>query len=376
MKKLVYIIIPLLIIGLGLSINILRADEENTSTKDQLPRQVDVATAQQIAHREQIFAVGQLSSSEEVKLSFKTGGIVGKILVSEGQKVRRGQLLAELQLDEIEAQVEQSVLGIQQSKITIDNARLMLNKAERDFRNVQGLYADSVATLDQLEDAKLQLNNARNQLQAAETGLSFSQRTADIAQFNRDHSRIVAPANGEILLKMGEANELIGPGQPLFLFGSKDKAQIIRVNVTDKEVIHLALGAVATVGFDAYPQMDFRGTVREIANIADPYTGTYAVEVEIDAAGKKLLSGFVGQVYIAAEQELSLVSIPVDALVSAEKNRGVVFVVEGEKAIKKTVDIYQIEGENLLLRDGLAAGKVVVVKGAGYLEDESLVSVK
>ena len=207
MKKLVYIIIPLLIIGLGLSINILRADEESTTTEPELPKQVDVAKAQQVTHREQIFAVGQLSSSEEVKLSFKTGGIVGKILVREGQKVRKGQLLAELQLDEIEAQVEQSVLGIQQSKITIDNARLMLNKAERDFRNVQGLYADSVATLDQLEDAKLQLNNARNQLQAAETGLSFSQRTADIAQFNRDHSRIVAPANGEILLKMGEANE-------------------------------------------------------------------------------------------------------------------------------------------------------------------------
>ncbi len=376
MKKLVYITIPFLIIGLGLSITILRADKEATTTDQKLPKKVNVAAAQQIEHREQIFAVGQLSSSEEVKLSFKTGGIIGKIMVREGQKVRKGQLLAELQMNEIEAQVQQSVLGIQQSEITIDNARLLLKKAERDYRNTQGLYADSVATLDQLEDAELQLNNARNQLQAAETGLSFSQRNADIANFNRDHSRIIAPANGEILLKMGESNELIGPGQPLFLFGSKDKAQIIRVNVTDKEVIHLELGASAQIKFDAYPQIDFVGIVREIANIADPYTGTYAVEVEVNAAGKKLLSGFVGQVHIAAAEQQSLVSIPVDALVSAERNEGVVFAVEGEKAIKKSVDIYRIEGEQLLLRSGLPAGSQVVVKGAGYLEDKSLVSVE
>ncbi|MCB0680866.1 MAG: hypothetical protein KDC32_08025, partial [Saprospiraceae bacterium] len=56
-------------------------------------------------------------------------------------------------------------------------ARLALERAERDYRNVQGLFADSVATLEQMEDAELQLRNARNQLEAAQTGLAYSEKT-------------------------------------------------------------------------------------------------------------------------------------------------------------------------------------------------------
>lgn len=375
MKKIAFILLPLLALGIVLTSSLLKADKEPGPAKE-LPKKVSVESAESVNFQEQIFGVGQLASSEEVKLSFKTGGIIRKVLVREGQKVRKGQLLAELQMDEIDAQVQQSVLGIQQSEISIENARLLLNKAERDYQNALGLYQDSVATLDQLEDAKLQLNNAQNQLQAAETGLSFSQRSADIANFNKDHSRIVAPANGEILRKLAEPNELLGPGQPIFLFGSKDKAQIIRVNITDKDIIHVQLGAAAKVYFDAYPEVTFPGTVREIASMADPYTGTYAVEVEVKADGRRLLSGFVGQVYIQAKEQQQLVRIPINALVSAEKNQGIVYTVEGDKAIKNTVGIYRIEQEDLLLSSGLQAGSSVVIKGAGYLEDQVMVSIE
>jgi len=375
MKKIIFILLPLFVIAILLSSKTLMADKESDK-KVNLPKKVVLQNAEPVNFQEEIFAVGQLASSEEVKLSFKTGGIIKKIYVREGQKVRKGQLLAELQLDEINAQVQQSVLGVQQAEINIKNAQLLLNKAERDFRNVNGLYQDSVATLEQLEDAELQLNNAKNQLQAAETGLSFSQKNSDIAQFNQSHSRIIAPANGDILMRLSEANEIVGPGQPLFLFGSKAKAQVIRVNVPDKEIIHIELGAKASVAFDAYPDFVFQGKVRSMANRADPYTGTFEVEIEVDADGKKLLSGFIGQVHIKASQTQALIRIPIDALVSADKHKGFVFTVRNDTAIKTAVDIYRIEGKNLLLKNGLEKGSSVVVKGAGYLEDQTLVSVQ
>lgn len=375
MKKLLWLLLPLFGIGLLWTAQNLQAEEEKTAGPN-IPKKVNIQEAKSIAFQEEIFAVGQLAASEEVKLSFKTGGIIRKIHVREGQKVRKGQLLAELQLDEIDARVQQSVLGVQQSEISIDNAKLLLNKAERDYRNTLGLFQDSVATLEQLEDAELQLNNAKNQLHAAKTGLSFSQSSAEIANFNKDHSRIVAPANGDILIRLSESNEIVGPGQPVFLFGSKETAQVIRVNLTDKDIIHIEQGASASISFDAYPDFTFQGKVREIANIADPYTGTFEVEIAVKNAGKKLLSGFVGKVHIQASEKQELVRIPIDALISADKNQGFVFTVRNDTAIKTPVDIYRIEHQSLLLKGGLAPGSPVIVKGAGYLEDRALVTVQ
>ena len=139
------------------------------------------------------------------------------------------------------------------------------------------------------------------------------------AEFNLKYSKIVAPANGVILRKRAEANEMANPGKPIFDFGSKDKAMVIRVNLTDKDIIHVNLGDKAKVGFDAYGEVAFAGIIREIASIADPYTNTYEVEIEVDPKGKKLLSGFIGTVEIEAPAKTALIEIPVDALIKANK---------------------------------------------------------
>lgn len=338
------------------------------------PREVETALVKKEFFVKTVVGSGRLSSKEEIKLSFKTGGIIKRIAVVEGQNVRQGQTLAELELQEINAQVEQAQLGVQQSEITIDNAKLALERAERDYRNVKGLYEDSVATLEQFEDVELQLRNARNLLEAAQQGNAFSSKNKEIADFNLRYSRIVAPSDGTILRKLSAPNELIGPGMPVFLFGAQNKAQVIKVNVTDKDIIHLKLGDAAEVQFDAYPDQVFKGTVQELASMADPYTNTYEVEIAVDAEGERLLSGFIGTVEIQTTRADSLFVLPVDALISADGREGMVFVVEKGRVTRKAVRIHEIKGADLLLESGLEAGQSVVIKGAGYLEDRDSVS--
>jgi RND family efflux transporter MFP subunit len=360
-----------------LSLLIVACGEPTAPEADQTKanaRPVETTTAIPITYEHEVFASGRLSSSEEARLSFKTGGIIKKIYVREGQQVRNGQLLAELELDEIRAQSQQAEISREQAAITIENAKLALRLAERDYKNAQGLYKDSVATLEQLQNAEVQLDNARNQLAAAEKGLTFSSQNVDIAQFNLRHSRIMAPANGVILKKVSEVNELVGPGTPVFLFGSEEKAQIIRVNVTDKDIIFIDLGDQASIDFDAYPHHTFKGTVREVASMADPYTGTFEVEIEVQDEGRQLLTGFIGTVNIHTKASEELVSIPIDALVGANEQTGQVFTVEGGKAVSKEVQIFKIEKDQILLSKGLPAGTEVVVRGNGYLEESDLVS--
>lgn len=343
-----------------------------TTTK---AKTINTVKAEPVKYRHTVFATGRLSSSEEAKLSFKTGGIIKKIYVREGQTVKKGQLLAELELDEIKAQTQQAQIGQEQAAITIENAKLALRLAERDYENATGLYQDSVATLEQFQNAEVQLDNARNQLEAAKKGLTFSEQNVDIAEFNLRHSRIIAPANGVILKKVMEVNELVGPGTPVFLFGSKDKAQVIRVNVTDKDVIFVQLGDEADVSFDAYPNTTFEGTVRELASMADPYTGTFEVEVEVNPNGKRLLTGFIGSVLIKTQAREELVAVPIDALVGAHEHEGQLFTIQDGKAHSQTVNIFKIDAEQILLSAGLQPGTEVVISGNGYLEENDLVSV-
>ena len=113
-----------------------------------------------------VSATGVLGPKEEVPLSFKVGGVIGRILVDEGQSVRAGDTLAALDLSEIDAGVTR--------------ARSAAEKAERDLTRAQRLYNDSVATLEQVQNAQ--------------TGRDVAAAELETATFNRRYAVIVAPA--------------------------------------------------------------------------------------------------------------------------------------------------------------------------------------
>ena len=345
-------------------------EASGANPSDTPARTVETADVKPVQYREVVFASGKLSLEEEAKLSFKTGGIIKRLFVSEGQSVRQGQVLAELALEEISAQTQQARLGEQQAEINVDNAKLALRLAERDYQNAMGLYQDSVATLEQLQNAEVQLDNARNQLEAAKKGLAMQGEQVGVASFNLRYSKITAPANGIILKKLAETNELVGPGTPVLLFGSKEKAKVIKVNLTDKDIIHVRIGNEAEVHFDAYPGHTFKGQVQEVASMADPYTNTYEVEIAVVPEDKTLLSGFIGTVAIFTSSTSTLLQVPIDALIGADGSRGDVFVAENDTAVKTQVSIFKVEGEHLLIQRGLDSTDKVITSGVGYLEDK------
>jgi RND family efflux transporter MFP subunit len=365
----IYLIPSLFIITLLLAA--CSTEENSTAAKSASSnaKQVETAIVKSLDYQTKVIATGRLALEEEAKLSFKTGGIIARINVSEGQKVRKGTVLATLDLQEIQARNQQAQLGKQQAAIGVDNARLALRLAQRDYDNAKGLYQDSVATLEQLENAEVQLDNARNQLAQAEKSLDMQGQQVSVADFNLQYSRIVAPSDGVILKKMAEVNELAGAGTPIFRFGSSEKAKVIRTSLTDKDIIHVQLGNKANIRFDAYPNSIFTGVVTEIASLADAYTGTYEVEIQLNDEKQQLLSGFIGQVEIITNTTAGLLQIPIDALLGANGDKGEVFVVENGKAVKTDIQIFKIQHDQLLIKRGLDSSDQVITSGVGYIED-------
>jgi multidrug efflux system membrane fusion protein len=312
-------------------------------------RAVDVSPASSIA----ITATGTLGAKDEFPLAFKIGGVVSRVAVDEGERVSAGQVLAELDLREIDAMVSK--------------AGAAAEKARRDATRAERLHRDSVASLSQLQDAQ----TARN---AAEADLR-------VAQVNREYAVIVAPTAGVVLRKFTNAGTQISSGTPVFQFGSATRGSVLRAGLADREVVHVRAGDSATVAFDAFPERVYHGRVRQVAASADPRSGTYTTEVGLADAGP-LPTGLIGRVRIITRGDRAfagsdVMAVPAEALVDGEGDRGVVFILDetGQTAVRRTVTLVGVRGEFVLVR-GLAGAARVITAGAAWLTDSARVEVK
>jgi RND family efflux transporter MFP subunit len=290
---------------------------------------------------------GVIASRDELRLAFKVGGVIARIGVESGEGVHAGQLLAEIEPTEIDAQQSQ--------------ARELDAKAARDLERGAQLYADEVLSLEQLQNLRTQRELAAAQLRTA--------------RFNRQYARIVAPADGVVLNRMASAHELVSAGQAVLLVSSGKRGYVLRAAVADRELLPLRIGLSAQLRVDAAPEVPLAGTISEIARAADPATGLFAVAITLAPTELRLASGMVASARLQPAGSGPLVRIPVGALVTGEGMGGNVFIYAGGQAHRRAVSIAFIDGAELALRAGVRRGEQVITDGAAYLDDGEQVTV-
>jgi len=322
-----------------------RSKKPDQPKTDAIPVKTAAVLRQEVAVP--VYTSGRLYPKAMVKLSFKVGGLIDKLVVDEGDTVRKGHLLASLDLSEIDARFNQ--------------ARNGWLKAQRDLKRVENLFKDRAATLEQKQNAK--------------TAFEVAESNLKIAAFNLEHARIKAPAKGKILKRFAEEGEMVGVGSPVFLFGSTENRWIVKAGVSERDIVRLTLKDNASVQFDAYPGRQFAASVTEISESIDPASGTYEVEVAVDDEGLKMAAGFVASVRMVPSRTDTCFVIPVDAIVEGEGSDGIVFTVKDNKAVKLKIKVAHIFPQQVAVHTGLEGIKNVVTSGAAYLTDGSPVNV-
>ena len=151
---------------------------ENKIVDKNIP--VTIVTLEKEVIRESYLLSGVFTTENERYLSFKLGGIIQSVLVKEGDVIQKGQVLATLDPLDIQSQIQMTKIG--------------LEKAERDFTRVKNLYRDSVATLEQFQNAS--------------SALALAKEQNKTATFNGQFSSIKAPAGGFILKKLADGSTL------------------------------------------------------------------------------------------------------------------------------------------------------------------------
>lgn len=314
---------------------------------------VQAATVESAAVASQVRAVGILVPRDEVRLAFKVGGVVDSIAVDAGDSVRKGQLLAVLKRQEIDAAVAQATEGAE--------------KARRDLDRARRLRADEVATEEQVQDLT--------------TAYKVAQSNLETARFNARFARIEAPADGVVLQRLAEKDELVQGGQPVLVVGATSSGWVVRASLADRDIVRVRNGDVAEVRFDAFPGQALAGKVTRVAAAADPATGTFEVEIEVAPNGSRFVRGLVAKVSLGLERQAGAAAqsalIPLTALVEADGASGTVYVLDpaGKVAHRQQVTVGAIVGDRVVVHAGLEPGQRVVTDGAAWLTDGRAVRV-
>ncbi|MFY0255046.1 efflux RND transporter periplasmic adaptor subunit [Chitinophaga sp. 30R24] len=317
-----------------------------TTTIDTIP--VKIMPLQKQGSAISITASGQFTTDDEVYLSFKTNGIISNILVKEGDPVRKGQLLATLNLTEIDAQVQKE--------------QLAFDKAQRDYQRIQRLYNDSVATLEQLENSKTVMDQVRQQL--------------NTAQFNRSYSSIHATQDGYVLHKLVNSGQMVNAGTTVLQTnGASSTHWILRVGVSDREWAQVKIGDKATIEIPGQANDTLPGTVTRKSEGVDAQSGTFLIDVQL--SGNKpaaIAAGMFGRCYIqsAASNSNTTWSIPYAALLDGNGSNGFVFITNDHKTAQKIpVTIAGVEKDNVLINSGMEQAGALIISGSAYLKDQS-----
>ncbi len=324
------------------------APDREVVKEDAIP--VTVLSLKRDSIQQQLYATGQFTTDDETQLSFKTGGIVQRVYVKEGDAVKKGQILATLNLTEVNAFTEQTKLAYQ--------------KAQRDFERATNLYKDSVATLEQMQNAKTALDVAKQQY--------------GNAGFNQTYAEIKASQSGYVLKRFANEGQIVGPGTPILMInGAAQSKWILQAGVSDYQWAVIEKGDAALVTTDAIPGKQLQGVITKKSEGIDPMTGTFLVQITLaEAPQGKIASGLFGKASITPRQQVTAWAIPYDALLDGDAGSGYVFVTNDDSTASKVkVQIGKIEKGKIIIQAGLEQAKALIVSGNAYLNDGSKIRI-
>jgi RND family efflux transporter MFP subunit len=324
-------------------------------------------------------ASGYVVARRKAVVSAKIQGRLADLRVEEGSRVEQGEVIARLEGQDYQAQVERQRAQVQRSEAD-------LAEYQRQLRLAEELTQDDVLAKDQYEAAQ-------SRVRIAEASLRQAQAELALAQAQLENTLIRAPFAGVVVKKMAEVGESVAPIPPGVNISTSSGAIValadldtleVEADVSESNVAKLRADQPAEVTVEAFPDRRYRAVVRQIIPTADRTRATVMVKVTILEKDKDLkpeMSARVTFLEMEGEGEPSTgedrtqqVTVPVEALATRE-GETVVFLVRDGRAVQRVV-VKGLERQGqVAIKQGLAGGETLVASPPEALRDGSVVKV-
>ncbi len=307
-------------------------------------------------------ATGYVTARIQATVSAQITGTLTQVLIEEGEKVTKGQVLAKLDDTQWKAAFNQAQAQVQMSKASLAQYDAQLAQAKRDLVRDQDLVDRHLVSQQELEKAGTQVDMLQSQVMTQQRNIELSDAAVRSAQVNIDFTTVHAPFSGVVIAKSAQVGEIVSP---LSAGGGYTRTGVgtivdmdsleIEVDVNEAYINRVQPNQPATATLDAYPDWQIPAHVIAIIPTADRSKATVKVRVGFDQKDPRILPDMGVRVSFQSKQNAGEpppkgVLIPASAIV-AKDGKNTVFVVDGERVQARTVTPGQSFGDLKLVQE-------------------------
>jgi len=358
--------------------------------------QAIAVTVEEVSKRtitQTVSAVGKIQPETEVKISSQTSGEVIFLGVKEGERVKARQLLARINPDIVETQLEQVKASVEAAKIDIDARASEKERATNDFYRAKELFDKKFISKQEFDNYKASYDLAMSSYRAAMA--RYEQAKATLRQFERSLARtsIYSPIDGVVTSLSVELGEKV-VGTEMMMGTEMMRISDLNVmnaavDVDENDIVYLKLGDTAYVELDAIPDRKFKGVVLEISHSAKVSSlGTqnevtnFEVKIRLLEQDARFRPGMSCNVEIQTETRANVLSVPLQSVTirdlgmnsfdedeagpdekqtqSKARPQQIVFILEGDKAKMRKVETGISDKGYIEIISGLSLGEKVI----------------
>ncbi|WP_299702691.1 efflux RND transporter periplasmic adaptor subunit [uncultured Pontibacter sp.] len=292
---------------------------------------------------------------QEVELRPQVSGYITNIFVQDGQRVKKGQKLYEIDQNKYQA-------GIQQAQANLQSAKANLARAEKDLERYERL-----AERDAI--ARQQVDYARTEVQTASAQVAAAQAQVRSASTDLSYSTISAPFSGVIGISQVRVGAQVSPGQPLLNTVSSSDPIAVDIVINEGEIgrfTNLRQGkqpdSLFTVRFNNGERYEHNGKLIAIDRAIGRQSGTTTVRVQFPNPDERLIPGMTVSLDVLNQDLGEQIVIPFKA-VTEQLGEYYVYVVQGDSAVQQNVELGTRVSADIVVREGLKEGQQIVTEG-------------
>lgn len=329
--------------------------------------------------RSVLTASGYVVAQRKAAIASKATGRLIYLGVEEGDRIKKGQIIARIESRDVEAALAQAVANNEVARAILEQAKAELHDASMTYDRQKALLEAKLISQSEFDAAEARKKSVDAGVDAAEANVKATQAAVNAAEVGVEYTRIRAPFDGTVLAKNADVGEVVAP----FAAGANSRAAVVTVadmssleveaDVSESNIERIRPGMPCEIALDAYPEVRYRGVVHKIVPTADRAKATVLTKVRFLDRDDRVLPEMSAKVNFLSEplsKEASSapkVAIPATAVIS-RGGRQIVFLVNEGTVLEREVTVGEQLGSQLAIRSGLAPGDQIVIDPPPSLE--------
>ncbi len=331
-------------------ITLMGCSKQKTEVEQEVP--LVMVTQPSSLHLEQKSYAGEVQARQQTALAFRVAGQVTQRFADVGDRVKVGQVLATLD-------VQDAALQLNAARAQLESAQSAAKIASDELQRFQQLLPMNAVSRSQYDAVKNQYQHAMAQLKQAQSNYAVSSNQTD-------YNQLRATKNGVITERNIEVGQVLAAGQVAYQLAIDGEREVV-IGVPEQAVADIRVGQEATVSLWSQPDSRFTGTVREISPAADQ-SRTFKVKVALREGNAQIQLGQSARVFLTRQANQGLY-VPLSS-VSATGQQAFVLVLQADSTVRQTpVTLGAYGRDSVPVLSGLQAQDYVVMGGVHLLRD-------